>query len=126
MTTDARAQFLDGLRVTSEHLTHLQDRLHEAVLDLRRTVGLGRVGWGLRVTADDAGVHVDPGVAFAPSGVRLALDAEAVVQVPNADGDYRVVLSSENTDRQALRLDGTPTLILQSTTVTVDAADAPA
>ena len=55
MATDARAQFLDGLRVTSEHLTHLQDRLYEAIHDLRTTVGLGRVGWGFRVTADANG-----------------------------------------------------------------------
>ena len=40
MATDARAQFLDGLRVTPEHLTHLQDRLYEAIHDLRRAYRL--------------------------------------------------------------------------------------
>src|SRR5439155_6784141 len=99
----------------SEHLTHLQDRLRDAVVDLRRTVGLGRVGWGLRVTSDDTGIHVDPGAAFAPSGIRLALDAPATFPLPGADGTFRVVLGAENSDRQSLRLDGTLTLILEST-----------
>ena len=124
MATDARAQFLDGLRVTSEHLTHLQDRLYEAIHDLRTTVGLGRVGWGFRVSADANGVHVEPGVAFAPDGSRLSLEAPATFPLP-ADGVHRVRLAVTASDREALRLDGTPTLILTTTDVVVepDSAD---
>ena len=123
MATEARAQFLDGLRVTSEHLTHLQDRLRDAIGDLRRTVGLGHVGWGLRVTVEGDVVRVDPGVAFSPSGIRLALDTVTEVPAPDADGDFRVIVDAENSDREALRLDDTPTLILQSTTLRVVADD---
>lgn len=43
MADDARTIFVDGLRVTTEHMAHLQDRLREAVFDLRCAVGLGRV-----------------------------------------------------------------------------------
>ena len=57
MANDARTQFIDGLRVTSEHLQHLQDRLREAVRDVRTSIGLRKVAWGLRVTSDDSGRH---------------------------------------------------------------------
>ena len=73
MAEDARTQFVDGLRVTSDHLQHLQDRLRDAVLDLRRALGLGKVAWGLRAVLD-GGVALAPGVAFSPSGVRLNID----------------------------------------------------
>ena len=46
MADDARTIFVDGLRVTTEHLEHLQDRLRDAILDLRCAVGLGRIAWG--------------------------------------------------------------------------------
>ncbi len=120
MATDAKAQFLDGLRVTSEHLSHLQDRLYEAVLDLRRTVGLGRIGWGLRITTTGSDIRVEPGVAFAPNGTRLALDSAATVPAPAGPGAFRVRLAATNSDREALRLDGTPTLILGATDLLVE------
>jgi Collagen triple helix repeat (20 copies) len=123
MATDARAQFLDGLRVTSEHLTHLQDRLYEAIHDLRRTVGLGCVGWGLRVSAEADGIRVEPGVAFASDGTRLALDAPVTLPTP-ADGVHRVRLAADVTDREPLRLEGTPTLILTATEVLLEAQSA--
>lgn len=72
MAEDAHIQFVDGLRVNADHLNNLQDRLHDAVVDLRRTVGLGRIAWGLRASITDGSIGVDPGLAFAPSGVRLA------------------------------------------------------
>ena len=65
MANDARTQFIDGLRVTAEHLQHLQDRLREAVRDVRHTIGLRKVAWGLRVTSGDGSVTITPGVAFA-------------------------------------------------------------
>ena len=55
MAEDARTIFVDGLRVTADHLQHMQDRLREAVADLRRTVGLGRVAWGLRAELGEGG-----------------------------------------------------------------------
>ncbi|MEO7086639.1 MAG: hypothetical protein ABI442_16175 [Gemmatimonadaceae bacterium] len=115
MAEDARTQFIDGLRVTADHLQHLQDRLRESVLDVRNTFGLSRVAWGLHVTANPSGgVHVTPGVAFSPSGVRLAIDSPVTLAVRNrrpacrdsARGAWR---------REALRLNGLPTLITLDT-----------
>src|SRR5688572_24838279 len=109
MTDDARTLFVTGLRVTADHLQHAQDRLREAVLDIRRTIGLGRIAWGLRVTAAGEHVRVEPGLAFAPDGVRLAVDTERSLAVPG-DGDWRIVLSAANHDTESLRVNGVPTL----------------
>ena len=50
--------------VDSEVLT--KDNLHDALVDLRRTVGLGRVAWGLRAVLENGTVSLHPGCAFAP------------------------------------------------------------
>jgi hypothetical protein len=122
MAEDARSIFVDGLRVTADHLQHLQDRLREAVLDLRRTIGLGRVAWGLRAELAGGTVRLSPGLAFAPSGVRLALDAEAALAVP-ADGAVRLVLGAVNADRAALRVGAQPTLVTLVCTPVLEADD---
>src|SRR5262245_5624532 len=121
MTDDARTLFVTGLRVTADHLQHAQDRLREAVLDVRRTIGLGRIAWGLRVTGAGDQVRVEPGVAFAPNGVRLAIDTELRLAVPG-DGDWRIVLSAANHDTEALRVSGAPTLVTLTTTAQIDTA----
>jgi len=122
MAEDARAQFVDGLRVTADHLIHLQDRLREGILDLRRSVGLGRIAWGFRVQAGESAgaVTLAPGVAFSPSGVRLAVDSALTLGVPEGPGPFRAVLRASNSDREALRVDAVPTLILLTTTATIE------
>src|SRR5690242_19356990 len=103
MADDGHTQFVDGLRVTADHLNNLQDRLHEAILDLRRTIGVGCVGWGLRASLNNSGkVGLEPGMAFAPSSVRLSLDSSAALDVPAGAGPFRVVLRASNTTNQAI------------------------
>jgi hypothetical protein len=123
MADDARTQFVEGLRVTAEHLQHLQDRLRESVQDLRRTVGLGRVAWGLLVRLEEGRVRVEPGVAFAPGGVRLSLDT-AVDLGPGSTGQ-RVVLRAANADTASLRVGGTPTVITLLTQAALEPAIGP-
>src|SRR3989442_13727903 len=106
MADDARTQFVAELRVTADHLTHLQDRLREGIIDLRRSVGLGRIAWGLRVQAN-GGVAIAPGVAFAPGGVRLAIATAVTLSAPGNPGLFRGVLRAGNSDREARR--GLPT-----------------
>jgi hypothetical protein len=117
MADDPRIEFRDGLRVTSEHMRHMQDRLREAVLDLRRTVGLGKIAWGLHATLNNRSVTLTPGAAFLPSGLRLALDTEAAVALPDGDGPFRVSLRAEHGDTAALRHDGQPTLLTVATRI---------
>ena len=116
MADDARTQFIDGLRVNAEHLQHMQDRLREAVLDVRNALGLGRVGWGLRATLNGSAVEVTPGVAFARDGVRLSVDSPLSVAVPDGgDASLSVVLRAVHGDREALRFNGVPTVITLET-----------
>src|ERR1044071_6831615 len=116
MADDARIQFVDGLRVTADHLQHMQDRLREAVLDVRRAIGLGHIAWGLRATLSNNTVSVDPGVAFAPSGVRLSLATAVNLPLPQGEPPCRIALRAVQTDRQALRVGNTPTFYTLVTT----------
>src|SRR5262245_61341571 len=125
MANDARTQCIDVLRVTADHLQHLQDRLRDAVRDVRLTIGLRKVAWGLRVTAADGSVTVTPGVAFAASGVRLNLDTAANVPLPAGLGPWRVTLQATEQDRTSLRVGDKPTLILLITTVAIEPANDP-
>jgi len=124
MADDARTIFVDGLRVTTEHLVHLQDRLRDAVLDLRSAVGLGRIAWGLRATFDGDTVTLNPGVAFAANGTRLSIGAAAGLPVLPDAGALRLVLSAANADREALRVGNQPTLITLVTTPSLEPDDA--
>jgi len=115
MANDPRTEFRDGMRVTSDHMRHMQDRLREAILDVRRTLGLGKIGWGLRGSLTDRSVSVTPGVAYTASGVRLSLDTAATVSLPDGDGPFRVMLRAEHGDVEALRHAGEPTLLTVAT-----------
>ncbi len=123
MGDDARTQFLEGLRVTADHLQHLQDRLRESVEDLRVIVGPGRIAWGLRVEIDQGNVAISQGVAIAPAGGRLAVPSEIQLKEPEGEGLWRVVLEGQMSDHTTLRLDDTPTLILREVAATVEAVD---
>ena len=123
MAGDPRTEFRDGMRVTSDHMRHMQDRLREAVLDVRRTIGLGKIGWGLRATLADRSVNVTPGIAFSPSGLRLSLDSAAAVPLPDGDGPFRVTLCAEHGDVEALRSAGAPTLLTVVTRLEAAADD---
>jgi hypothetical protein len=123
-TQDARTVFVDGLRVTADHLQHLQDRLRESVLDLRRVVGTGRIAWGLVAAADGDRVRVEPGLAFSPGGLRLSLDSAVELDVPAEKGTWRLVLRAANADVELLRVGSRPTLVtLQTTASLVPEAD---
>lgn len=122
MAEDARSQFVEGLRVTAEHLQHLQDRLRESVLDLRRTAGLGHIAWGLRVSVAEGQLRVEPGLALSPGGVRLAVDSALTLGAPVPG--QRIVLRASNADRSALRVGSTPTVITLLTAVSAEAPDA--
>src|SRR3954470_13674295 len=103
MANDARTQFIDGLRVTADHLQHLQDRLREAVRDVRNAIGTRKIAWGLQVAPGAGAVTVSPGVAFAPSGVRLNLDSPVNLPVPADARPFRLVLRATEQDRVSLR-----------------------
>ena len=111
MTEDAHSRFIDGQKVTSLHLQHLQDRLREGIADIRSCIGLGRVAWGLKAELADGDITVQPGAAFARSGSRLSIDEVAQVSLPADGAPWQLVLRGENQDIEALRHNGASTVI---------------
>jgi hypothetical protein len=117
MPEDAKSRFVDGLRITADHLNHLQKTLGDAVVDLRRTLGTGRIGWGLRVTTAGQEVRVEEGVAFGPSGLRLAVERPGKVLPVTGTGPWLVALEPVNGDQPSLRVGEEKTLITLATEV---------
>ncbi|SEA37815.1 Collagen triple helix repeat-containing protein [Thiothrix caldifontis] len=120
MSDDAHSQFMDGQRVSALHLQHLQDRLREAIADIRRSIGLDKIAWGLRATLEGGQVRVLPGVAFAKSGVRLSLDDIAQAALPADGSPWRVVLRGQNGDIEDLRHNQAPTVITLTTQLAIE------
>ncbi len=117
----------DGLRLTTEHLEHLQGALHSAVRDLRAIAGLGRVHSGFEVVAEGAGVRILPGLGFDFAGNRLVSEEAKSVAVAFAPGEERkfVCLAYEAVEGGVV--EGRPTLIFDSCAVSLrDAAPEPA
>lgn len=121
MADDPGTRFEAGMRVTADHLQHVQDRLQEAVRDLRQVVGFAHIAWGLRTAVAAGKVVLTPGVAFTPGGVRLSIDSTVALDVPVAAGTYRLVLRAINHDVEVLRLDGHPTLVNLEVTAAIEA-----
>lgn len=114
MTEDAHSRFIDGQIVVAQHLQHLQDRLHEGIVDIRSCIGLGKIAWGLRAELNGTQVMVQPGAAFSSSGIRLFLDQATQVDLPADGAPWQVVLRAKNGDVQALRHESAPTIITLS------------
>ena len=89
-------QVFDGLRITTDHIDHLQGSIHSAIGDVRDILGLGRVHRGCAVIALDAGaIQVGPGLAFDRQRRRIVIDEPARIAVsPMAAGDVRYVCLS--------------------------------
>ncbi|MBI3347685.1 MAG: hypothetical protein HY020_10805, partial [Burkholderiales bacterium] len=124
MTSDPRTTFVDGLRVTPQHLNHLQDALRQAVLDLRGTLGFGRIAYGLRASVADGSVAVSPGLAFSSSGLRLALAEGATLPLPGS-GEYRIELQASEAGDPDTQLGEQPTIWYVQVQVRAVSSDAP-
>lgn len=78
----------DGLRITTEHMNHLQGSLHSALQDIRAILGLGRVYYGFEVVAEGGqAITVQPGLAFDQQGNRLVCDEPRTLPVSFAPGE---------------------------------------
>lgn len=128
MASDAKSTFVDGLRVTPEHLNHFQEVLAQGVNDLRCALGWNRIAWGLRllVGEDETTVTLSRGLAFSPSGRRLFVHQDVQLTVPPASpGDDEasisstVVLRLANHDQPVARVGDLPTIVFADTTIHV-------
>jgi hypothetical protein len=110
----------DGLRVSTEHVDHLQDSMRSSVAELREAVGLGRIVRPFAVTPDgDGAVVVGPGLAFDSRGERLTLDdpLRAEIEVPaGSDVGYLCLVHEDVEDGE---VEGQPTLVFDSVGVVV-------
>jgi hypothetical protein len=77
-----RVNFYDGMRVRKEHLEHLQNTLNDAIQDIRVTIGMGRVCWGLNATLKDGNrINVSAGLAFDRGGNRIFVETPVVIPI---------------------------------------------
>lgn len=83
----SQIRVFDGLRLTSEHLEHLQQAMISAVRDLREIAGADRVYRGLDVRLVDGAVTVQPGLAFDAQKNRIVIDDPQIVTDDFKDGD---------------------------------------
>lgn len=112
----------DGLRITTEHMNHLQGSLHSAVQDIREILGLGKVYYGFEVVAEgDQAITVQPGLAFDFQKNRIVCDEPKTLEVafePEADTLYVCIKSEQVEDGQ---VEGQFTLIWDSCSVVLRA-----
>jgi len=77
-----KVEFFDGMRVSREHLDHLQNLLLGAAVQLRGAIGHGKIAYGLKVESKQSGqITVHPGLAFDHQARSLLLDTEKDVAV---------------------------------------------
>jgi len=126
MTDRQRTNFVDGLRVTPLHLDHLQSTLALAVADLRTVIGLGQIGWGLRMLdTEDRSVEITAGMGFTRDGERIRLDESTTLEIPDSGGPWQVVLSLLVVEDPSTVVGDQPTIISTSTQVAlVEGVDA--
>jgi hypothetical protein len=86
----AGIRVFDGLRITTDHVEHLQASFLSALQELRLVAGPGQVHQGFEVEATDEGhVTVLPGLAFDTAGNRIAGDEPTVLEVAFGPGPGR-------------------------------------
>lgn len=64
----------DGLRITTEHMNHLQGSFHTSIQDIRGILGTGKVHQGFEVLPEGNAIIVKPGLAFDSQKNRIVLD----------------------------------------------------
>jgi hypothetical protein len=126
-TQQPGAHFVDGLRVTPLHLNHSAAVAADAVNDLRRIAGLGRVGAGFRIVVAGDAATLTPGIGFTIDGLPVRRDEPTALAIPDGDGPFAVGLRAVGKDDEATKVDdrATITYLLTEVVVAPDLADAP-
>ena len=129
MASDAKSYFVDGLRVTPEHLNHMQEALAQGINDLRCALGCGRIAGGLRLllSDDNKSVTLTRGLAFSAAGLRLLVSEDVVLKIESTSielaatttPEYSVVLRSANHDQPLARIGDVQTIIFADTSIVV-------
>jgi hypothetical protein len=111
----AQIRVFDGLRLTTDHVNHLQGALASGFLDFRRILGLGGPQTGLEVSAqDDSSVIIQPGVAFDFHGNRLSCDDPLQLKLTFAAPDQAKFVCLKYEQVEDGKVEGHPTMIWDS------------
>jgi hypothetical protein len=111
----AQIRVFDGLRITTDHVNHLQGALASGFEDLRQILGLGHAQTGLDVAvADDGTVTIQPGVAFDFEKNRLACDDPLNLKVSFAQLDQAKYICLKYEQVEDGAVEGHPTMIWDS------------
>lgn len=102
----------DGLRITTEHLDHLQGAFLTGLQDLREASGLGRVVRGFEVTAEgDGRVAVQAGLAFDREKNRIVSDEPRTLDADFREGAEELWVTVRYDQQESGEVEGRQTLI---------------
>ena len=118
---EASTRFLDGMRVATEHMRHMQQASIERARQLRETLGAGKVCYGLKVSASGAELSVSPGLAIDGFGRPVVVDAATSI-VLDADAASLVAVYDL---RASLLVHGVPTVLANAARVEARATPPP-
>jgi hypothetical protein len=108
----AGIRVFDGLRITTDHVEHLQASFLSALQELRLVAGPGRVHQGFEVEAtDESHVTVLPGLAFDTAGNRIACDEPTVLEVAFGPGLGRCYVGLRHRQVEDGVLEGQATIL---------------
>lgn len=122
---EGRVKFLDGMRVTIEHMEHLQALWLSAAVQLRKAIGTGKVSYGLKVEpAPGNKVRVGSGLAFDRKGRPLALEEEREVAL-DFGISKTLYLALVYAQRSGVIVSGVPTLVFNEVKIETRTAAPP-
>lgn len=113
-------QVFDGLRLTTEHMNHLQGAFQSAVQDMRQIAGLGRVHHGFELVKENEGqLVVLPGTAFDWEGNRIVSDERRDLPIEFAEGETTKFVCVAYQELEDGLVEGRPTLIWDSCAISL-------
>jgi hypothetical protein len=111
----SQIRVFDGLRISTDHVNHLQDAVASGFEDFRLILGLGRAQTGLAVTVvDDGTVTIQPGVAFDQQKNRVACDDPLTLKVTFGAQDTMKFVCLKYVQIDDSAVEGHPTMIWDS------------
>jgi len=116
----AQIRVFDGLRLTSEHLEHLQQAMTSTVQDLRGIAGAARVHQGMDVAvADGKMITVQPGFAFDSQRNRIVIDEPQSLSAEFGQNDSQLYVCAGHQTVEGGEVDTHATIIWDSGAVLV-------
>lgn len=118
-------QVFDGLRLTTQHMDHLQGAFYSAVEDIREILGLGKIQTGFEIEkSGEQAIIVQPGIAFDYQKNRIVSERPETVSVSFASGETHKYVCLQYKQVEDGLVEGLPTLIWDSCKIVLR-ADAP-